>query len=450
VTRRRLWLDIAVPAALVIGTAATRLPRLSNPRAFVFDEIYYVPDAAELLRRGVEKGGVVHPPGGKWLIAGGMRIFGFTPFGWRFAALVCGCLIVLLTYLAARQIVAGYVIPAIAGGAVALDGVSFTTGRSAHLDVFLALFTTAAITLTLVALRHPENERRVRWCQLGAGFALGLGLTVKWSAAFLLLAVLLAFLWLHARRPAAPGHGRRVLGTVLAFTALPIGMYLAAYTPWIVNAEKTYIHITDCKNNQDCSLSITNRVRQFVEDQNRIREFQQESLQDSNSNAELSWKWVNQTHPSTLFRKTCIAELERAPDGLADNACDGAAPGDIAEIVSVANPIVWFTAMLAGLVLLWRVVFRRDRIAFFLLAFGLYQWFPWAINPRHSYTFYLAPLIPPVALWVAAVLGRKPFKWIAPAFAVLTIAAFAFYYPIWSGTPMSPDEIRAREYWRAY
>ena len=96
-TGRRTWLDIAVPTLLVVGTAATRLPRLSTPRAFVFDEIYYAPDAAEMLRRGVEKGGVVHPPGGKWLIAVGVRLFGFTPFGWRFSALVAGCAIVLLT-----------------------------------------------------------------------------------------------------------------------------------------------------------------------------------------------------------------------------------------------------------------------------------------------------------------------------------------------------------------
>ena len=448
----RSWLDIAVPVLLVAGTAATRLPNLSRPRAFVFDEIYYAPDAAELLRRGVEKGGVVHPPGGKWMIAAGIRIFGFTPVGWRFAALVCGCLIVLLTYYAARQVVSGRALPALAAGAVALDGVAFTTGRTAHLDVFLALFTTAAITLTLVALRDPTNVRRVRWCELGTGVVLGLALTVKWSAAFMVLGTLLAFLWIHARRPATSGHGRRVLGTVLALTVLPLGIYLAAYTPWIVNADKTYIHLVDCtpKNGNDCSLSLSNRIRQFIEDQNRIRRFQQNSLQDTNSNADLSWKWVNQTHPSTLFRKTCIPALSQAPSDLNDQACVGAASGDISEIVTVANPVVWFTGMGAGLVLLWRVAFRRDRVAFFLLAFGLYQWLPWALNPRHSYTFYLSPLIPAIALWIVAVLASKPFRKLAPVFAVLTIAAFAFYYPIWSGTPMSPDQIRAREYWRAY
>jgi 4-amino-4-deoxy-L-arabinose transferase-like glycosyltransferase len=287
---------------------------------------------------------------------------------------------------------------------------------------------------------------------LGAGAALGLGLTVKWSAGFMILGILLAFLWIHARRPLASGHGRRVLGTILAFTVLPLGIYLAAYTPWIVNADKTYIHLADCtpKNHNDCSLSLSNRIRQFIEDQNRVRKFQQASLQDNNSNADLSWKWVNQTHPSTLFRKTCIPALNQAPDDLADQACAGAAPGDISEIVTVANPVVWFTAMGAGLVLLWRVLFRRDRVAFFLLAFGLYQWLPWAINPRHSYTFYMSPLIPALALWIVAVLASKPYRKLAPVFVVLTVAAFAFYYPIWSGTPMSPDQIRAREYWRAY
>jgi dolichyl-phosphate-mannose--protein O-mannosyl transferase len=446
----RRWLDVAVPLLLVVGTAATRLPRLSTPRAFAFDEIYYAPDAAEMLRRGVEKGGVVHPPGGKWMIAAGIRIFGFTPVGWRFASLVCGCLIVLLTYYAARQVVSGRAIPALAAGAVALDGVAFTTGRTAHLDVFLALFSMIAITLTLVALKSPNDARRVRWCMIGSGVALGLGLTVKWSAGFLLLAILLTFLWIRARQPVSERHGRRVLMTVITLTVLPVGVYAAAYVPWIVNFDKTYIHITECRKNQDCGTGVLDRLRLLYKDQQRVREFQQTSLQDTNSNADLSWKWVNQTHPTTLFRKVCIDALQQAPDELADNACDGASNGDVMEIVTVANPVVWFTAMGAGLVLLWRVVFRRDRMAFFLLMFGLYQWFPWAINPRHSYTFYIAPLIPAIALWLAAVFGQRPFKWIAPVFAALTIAAFAFYYPIWAGVPMSPDQIHAREYWRAY
>ena len=123
--------------------------------------------------------------------------------------MVAGCIIVLLTYVTARQLVRGHLIPALAGAAVALDGVSFTTGRVGMLDVFLALFTTLAITFTVFALRHPENARRVRWCRWGAALSLGLGLTVKWSAVYLLLAVLLAFLWVERETTEGTTAGAR-------------------------------------------------------------------------------------------------------------------------------------------------------------------------------------------------------------------------------------------------
>jgi dolichyl-phosphate-mannose--protein O-mannosyl transferase len=443
-------LDFGVPTALVVGTAATRLPYLSTPRAFVFDEIYYVPDAASILRNGVEQGGVVHPPGGKWLIAGGIRAFGFTPFGWRFAALVCGCLIVLLTYLTARQLVRGHLIPALAAGAVALDGVSFTTGRVGMLDVFLALFTTSAVTFTVFALRQRENRRRVTWCRWGAALSLGAGLTVKWSAVYLLLAVLLAFLWLDAKQPQGRRQGRAVLTTVLLFTVVPAAVYALAYVPWIVNADKTYQHLSDCSRDDDCSLALTNRIRQLIEDQNRVLDFQRTSKQETNSNAAPAWEWVNQQHPTVMFRTECDSAFNQAPDDLAAKACSGAGDGKIVEIVTVANPVVWFTAMGAGVVLIVLTIWRRDMILLFLLLAGAYQWFFWAANDRHSYSFYIAPLIPVFALWIAVVFAQRWFRYIVPVFAVLLVAAFAFYYPIWAGRPLTPDQARAREYWLAY
>jgi dolichyl-phosphate-mannose--protein O-mannosyl transferase len=447
---KRRWLDIAVPAALVVGTLATRLPYLSTPRAFVFDEIYYVPDAASILRFGVEQGGVVHPPGGKWLIAGGIRVFGFTPFGWRFAALLAGCAIVLLTYITARQLVRGYWIPALAAAAVALDGVSFTTGRVGMLDVFLALFMTLAVAFTVPALKQPENERRVKWCRWGAALSLGLGLTVKWSAAYLLIAVLLAFLWINARRPKGQRQARAVLTTVIMLTVVPATVYAIAYVPWVVNADKTYQHIVDCRRDNDCSLAFTNRIRQLIEDQNRVLDFQRSSKQDTNSNAAPAWKWINQQHPTVMFRTVCDSAFNQAPDDLADNACSGAGDGKIMEIVTVANPVVWFTALGAGAVMIVLTIKRRDMTMLFLLLAGIYQWLFWAVNDRHSYSFYIAPLIPVFALWIAVVLAQRWFRYIAPVFAVLLVAAFVFYYPIWAGRPLTPDQVRAREYWLAY
>lgn len=82
--------------------------RLAEPKAVVFDEIYYALDAQSLLQSGVEKVAienpeaqmllgdtniffnqgafVAHPPTGKWLIALGQYLFGFNTFGWRFSS----------------------------------------------------------------------------------------------------------------------------------------------------------------------------------------------------------------------------------------------------------------------------------------------------------------------------------------------------------------------------
>jgi dolichyl-phosphate-mannose--protein O-mannosyl transferase len=60
--------------ALLTLSAVLRFWRLDHPSNLVFDEIYYVDGARDLLSNGVEiKNGagefVVHPPLGKWLIA---------------------------------------------------------------------------------------------------------------------------------------------------------------------------------------------------------------------------------------------------------------------------------------------------------------------------------------------------------------------------------------------
>ncbi len=86
-----------------------RFVNLSWPHAVVFDETYYLKDSYSLLLNGTEQqwpsdadeafaagkppttmgepSFVVHPPVGKWLIAGSLWVFGADdPLGWRFSA----------------------------------------------------------------------------------------------------------------------------------------------------------------------------------------------------------------------------------------------------------------------------------------------------------------------------------------------------------------------------
>ena len=82
----------------------TRLPLLGYPKVLVFDEVYYATDAVDTLQWGAEHGRAKHPPLGKWLIASGIRVFGFAPFGWRFASLIAGVIVVGLVAATVRRL----------------------------------------------------------------------------------------------------------------------------------------------------------------------------------------------------------------------------------------------------------------------------------------------------------------------------------------------------------
>src|SRR5260370_728937 len=114
-----LW-GWAGPLLVTALGAFLRFNQLGQPRAVLFDETYYVPDAYGILKHGVEidhvsnvntllaqgstqilkgtKGEyVVHPPLGKMFIAVGEWLFGLTPFGWRFPGAVGGAPSPLMT-----------------------------------------------------------------------------------------------------------------------------------------------------------------------------------------------------------------------------------------------------------------------------------------------------------------------------------------------------------------
>ena len=74
------------------------------PAVPVYDEVFYVLDAIDLLRWGTESGLAVHPPLGKWWIVSGMATFGVEPLGWRMASVLAGVGLVLVAALIGRLV----------------------------------------------------------------------------------------------------------------------------------------------------------------------------------------------------------------------------------------------------------------------------------------------------------------------------------------------------------
>ena len=104
-------------SAATLGLVALifRVWHLQYPKGFVFDEVYYAQNANSLLHHGVEldpKTGaaqfIVHPPIGKWVIAAGIKLFGYHEFGWRISAAMVGSASVILIFYVAKRLFDNY------------------------------------------------------------------------------------------------------------------------------------------------------------------------------------------------------------------------------------------------------------------------------------------------------------------------------------------------------
>ncbi|HEX4726498.1 MAG TPA: glycosyltransferase family 39 protein, partial [Jatrophihabitans sp.] len=110
------WLWTALVTALAAGT---RFWALGFPKSKSFDEVYYATEAQEMLRYGYEDNRdymfIVHPPLGKWLIAGSSAIWGDNSLGWRIAPAVAGTLSVLIMVRLARRMFRSTILGVLAG-----------------------------------------------------------------------------------------------------------------------------------------------------------------------------------------------------------------------------------------------------------------------------------------------------------------------------------------------
>jgi dolichyl-phosphate-mannose-protein mannosyltransferase len=403
-----------------------RLVRLDVPGIYVFDEIYYAGDAASLLRAGAERGTPVHPPLGKWLIALGIQVAGMDPVGWRIGAAITGSLVCAVVAVIGWRLTRRTELALLAGALAALDGILFTASRVAMLDIFEALFVVLAVHACVVAVQAPPGAVR-RW-HLAAAMWLGLGAAVKWSALFTapVLAAVIAVQLLRqpgsSQRARLAGTARR-LGAVAGITT---GSYVLAYVP-------TFIAQPGRANPAD-----------FLRRQRALLDYHL-SLRPRNVYAHPAVDWLAQRHPAGLLLQDCPPSTA----GGSSPVCPSGRGHDLTvAIVSVANPVVWALGILALAVLVGRLVYTRSVGALIIASAVLTRWGPWLLT-RDGYSFYAASLVPFLVLAVVLALEPLParaLRWSACGVGVLAVAAFAFFYPYWSGVPMTPEDADLRRW----
>jgi dolichyl-phosphate-mannose-protein mannosyltransferase len=476
-------------AAVLAVAALTRLWALGWPRGKSFDEVYYATEAQEMLRYGYEDNRgymfIVHPPLGKWLIAGTSWLGGRSHWlwhepaiGWRMAPALAGIASVVILARTARRMFQSNLFGGIAGLLLALDGVSVVQSRVALLDIFLQLFILAGFA-ALVLDRDQMRGRLRRLLEAGvdltyrvptlgprpwrlvAGVMFGLSLAVKWSAlSFYLAFAVLSLVWdrgalksAGVQRSWRMAARRSWIGAIGSLLVAPLAAYLMSYLGWFAGENSWGRHWADT-HSASAHLNLPLGIRlpfswawvsapiRSLGDYTLHAYRFHETLYSPHPYGSKPWSWLVLGRPVDYYyngdSKAC-----------GSSSC-------AREILLIGTPLMWWAIIPALLWLAWHYVTTRDwRAAVVWVAFaaGWLVWFP--DLKRTMFLFYMTPLMPFLVLGITLGLGtllgpavrqssnvvaylaaerRRAWGSLAVAgYLGLVVADFAWMWPLYTG-----------------
>jgi dolichyl-phosphate-mannose--protein O-mannosyl transferase len=412
-----------VAAGLFAAGLALYLPRLAVPERYIFDEVYHAYTAGQYVagnrdayawRVRAPRQGVAymwnHPPLGVHLISLGIRWWGDRAFGWRFMSAIFGAAGLVVMFLLGRALTGSPGLGFLAAALLMTDGGYLVQARTGMLDVFGVVFMMCALLRFHRWWVEPERRTGLRLASVG--LFLGLAVATKWNAAYasalIGLAAIARTIW-AARRARATGlAGVSGLGWIaLGLGVVPAAIYLLAYAPFFLAGYGW---------------------ADFVELQRQIFVYHSKL---SATHAYQSWWWQ-----WPLAQRPVWYHVDRTP-------------GHEAHIYALSNPIlIWaLVPAVVGVTVAWA---RRRHPALATMGIGFFgQWLPWALVPRISFAYHFLPAVPFGCVALAVSLsdlarGPRALRWLPWAFGVAVIAAFVFFYPVWTALPLTPAERAAR------
>ncbi len=484
-----------------------RFWQLGRPGQLIFDETYYVKQGSSFLEYGYERSVapslgttadakftrgtpniwdtaadfVVHPPVGKWMIAGGQWLFGDdNGFGWRFSVALCGTLSILMLARIARRLFGSTLLGCTAGLLLAFEGHHFVHSRTGLLDLFIMFWALAAFGALLIDRDKSREQLAVRAGELRsglgvlagrrlagpgptiwwrpwrivAGVCLGLCLGTKWSGLYFIAVFgLMTVLWdAGARR--ATGARAWFSGAIfrdgplalLAMVPIAIATYLVSWVGWFRSSggwDRTW-----GRDNPSANYGfIPDAIRSLWHYHRDMYRFHV-GLESFHSYQANPWSWLIQGRPTSLFYET----KEQGQAGCAVKQCSQA-------ITSLGTPLLWWGATLALVVVLAYWILGRDWRAGAILSGLAAGYLPWfAFQERTIYTFYAVAFVPWLVLAVTYVLGlilgsaqasqrrRRIGASLAGSYVVACVVMFFFFWPVYTAQVI-PYAEWARRMW---
>ena len=392
-----------------------------------FDEIYHARTAYENIKN-VYPYEVSHPPLGKLILSIGIRLFGMTPFGWRFMGTLFGVLMLPFLYWLIKQLFGSSLISACGTTIFAFDFMHYAQTRIATIDTY-AVFWIILMYLFMYRFITSDPDRLLARDRRGlldlflCGLFFGLGCASKWTCVY--AGIGLALIWLlywvfRGRGLIKSGRGREFpkelalnIACCLAFfVVIPAAIYYVSYYPYGKASGMSGI-----------GMFFTRDYLNIVVDNQKFMFSYHSNLVSTHPYSSEWYKWIFDIRPILYY-------LNYFDDGTKST------------IGAFVNPVLCWGGLVAIVIMLIEAVFRRDKKALFIFIGYLSQLGPWLLITRLTFEYHYFPSVVFLTLAICHIFStfkRRSRHWVAYvcSFTGVCLVLFCMFYPVLSGASVS-------------